>query len=183
MQQPTNDIIERSRKRERQALSDLYDHVFPFWYAMTKRYLFNKEDRETLVNNAFIKLVDSLNNYDSNGSFEAWSRVIMRNVIIDEYRRNKTRRAFFSEDKLEEQDTLKHASNSADAAFETEELEGYLMRLPPVTRMAFNLFAIEGLSHKEIATTLSISEGTSKWHISEARRQLKAMIEFNQSLR
>ena len=69
--------------------------------------------------------------------------------------------------------------NAADKKFDAEELENMLNQLPPVSRQVFNLFAIDGYSHKEIGEKLKISEGTSKWHVNFARTKLKEMIEIH----
>ena len=66
--------------------------------------------------------------------------------------------------------------NEADRRFDAEQLENLLQRLPPVSRQVFNLFALDGYSHAEISTMLGISEGTSKWHVSFARSQLRDWI-------
>ena len=65
----------------------------------------------------------------------------------------------------------------ADLNFDAEELENMIKRLPPVSQKVFNLFAIDGFSHKEIGTMLGISDGTSKWHLSFSRKKLKEFIE------
>jgi len=67
--------------------------------------------------------------------------------------------------------------NVADLNFDAEELGNMIKRLPPVSQKVFNLFAIDGYSHKEIGIMMDISDGTSKWHLSFARKKLRELIE------
>ena len=76
-----------------------------------------------------------------------------------------------------QEDISEATYNEVNASFEKEEFENLLLQLPEMTRYVFNLFAIEGYSHAEIASSLQISDGTSKWHVSEARKILKLALE------
>jgi RNA polymerase sigma-70 factor (ECF subfamily) len=72
--------------------------------------------------------------------------------------------------------------NQADLQFDAQELRNMLERLPDVTQRVFNMYALDGFKHREIADYLGISEGTSKWHVSDARKKLKAMLEAQEKV-
>jgi RNA polymerase sigma-70 factor (ECF subfamily) len=178
MHQPTKDILDRCKSRERASLEWLYDQVMPMWLSMSGRYFINKEDRHHVANTAFMKLVESLKKYEGNGSFEAWCRRIMSNTIIDEYRKQKNWRTGVQlKEGYQDADIRDQVYSDAEQNLSNEDLEQMILNLPVATRGVFNLFAIEGYSHDEISAMTGISAGTSKWHVSEARRILKQLIE------
>ena len=101
----------------------------------------------------------------------------MVNTIIDEFRRDKKRRENMSGAELiEDRATGRVDYNEAAQNLEAEELEMMIQKLPDMSRKVFNLYAIEGYTHKEIGEMLGISDGTSKWHVSFARKSLQEMI-------
>ncbi|MFM1998244.1 MAG: hypothetical protein RL204_191 [Bacteroidota bacterium] len=178
MLQPTKEIIEKCKSRDRASLEWLYDQVMPMWMGMSGRYFINKEDRQHVANTAFMKLIDSIKKYEGNGVFEAWCRRIMSNTIIDEYRKQKNWRSGVQlKEEYQETDIAEELYSDADEKLSNEDLEQMILTLPVATRGVFNLFAIEGYSHDEISAMTGISCGTSKWHVSEARRILKQLIE------
>jgi len=103
----------------------------------------------------------------------------MINCLIDDYRKNKKNKEL-----LEYQDLNGHEYfsyhfdfNEAEKDFDAEEIEIMILSLPEKTRTVFNLFAIEGFKHKEIAEMLKMSINTSKWHLADARKKLKHMLQ------
>lgn len=174
----TLEILEACRRGDRKAQQALYGVLFQGMMGMCYRYFKNAEDRTAVVNMAMLKVFRSLEKHLPEGDIKAWSGRIMMNTIIDEYRKNKT----FQQTMMHtgENEMLHRLSDEEAAKFENdvlpEEAEAMLMRLPEATRMVFNLFAIEGFAHQEIAVQLGISEGTSKWHVNKARELLKAMM-------
>lgn len=178
MLQPTHDILEKCKSRDRASLEWLYDQVVPMWLGMSGRYFINKEDRHHVANTAFMKLVESLKKYEGQGSFEAWCRRIMSNTIIDEYRKQKNWRSGVQlKEGYQDADIADQVYSDAEQKLSNEDLEQMILSLPVATRGVFNLFAIEGYSHDEISAMTGISSGTSKWHVSEARKLLKQLIE------
>lgn len=106
----------------------------------------------------------------------------MINTIIDEYRRAKKNAHVIT---IEEIASLGHLDavvdmNDATKKFNERDLLRMLENLPTVSKQVFNLFAIDGYPHKEIAEMLNMSEGTSKWHVSFARKKLREMIQTNE---
>jgi RNA polymerase sigma-70 factor (ECF subfamily) len=134
------------------------------------RYRGNEEDRMSLLNNVFIKIIDKIENYKLGTSYKSWISQIMRNEIIDDYRKNKKRNETIEfKEELEEEST----TSSIETKIEEEELEYYLNMLPPAGKMVFNLYVIEGYSSKEICEKLEIGQETFKWHLKEARKKLR----------
>ncbi|MBD3637992.1 MAG: sigma-70 family RNA polymerase sigma factor [Crocinitomicaceae bacterium] len=139
------------------------------------RYAANEEEAEDILQEAFIRGFKNLNKYNETGPLGAWLRKIAVNTALEQYRKNKSLKnisAMF--DHSESRLTVE------DGAIEQLELEDLLLKiqqLPTGFRTVFNLYAIEGYNHREIAKMLSISEGTSKSQYSRARVILRAMIE------
>ena len=146
--------------------------------AIGRRYHGNDDEAGGAVNGAFLKILDNLDKYGPEVPFEAWIRRIMINSLVDEYRRNRKVRELVEYRDLESvPPTVSPIDfNLADLKFGAEQLELMIQRLPPVSRKVFNLHAIDGYSHVEIGNLLDISEGTSKWHLSFARKKLQEMI-------
>ena len=142
------------------------------------RYLKQEEEAVAVLNKGFLKILNSLENRNPNAPMEAWLRRVMINTVIDEYRSQKRyREQFVVEDFSDYQpygDYLDY--NEADRRLDAGEIEAMIQRLPEVSRQVFNLYAIDGYSHKEIAGMMNISVGTSKWHVSFARSKLKGWI-------
>lgn len=141
------------------------------------RYTSHREDAEEMLNRAFLKILNNLESYRPEYPFGSWLRRVTVNSIIDQYRKNKKYKEH--EVHLDVPDDIqmnKVDLNSADLEFEAEELRIMIMDLPPMTRQVFNLYAIDGYKHAEVGEILGISEGTSKWHLSSARKALKKRI-------
>jgi RNA polymerase sigma factor (sigma-70 family) len=175
-------LIEACCKQERKAQFLLYKECYGVLMSICFRYKFNKEDAEEILNIGFLKILNNIDKYKFTTPFEAWIRRIMINTVIDEYRKTKKDKehieyADFQESNYEN----KHSElNTADLDFEAADLLNMLEQLPNMTKKVFNLYAIDGFAHKEIAEMLNMSIGTSKWHVSTARAELKKMIEKNE---
>jgi RNA polymerase sigma-70 factor (ECF subfamily) len=133
-----------------------------------------------MLNTGFFKILTNLNKYEEGIPFEAWASRIMINCLIDDYRKNKRNKEF-----IEYQDLNGHEYgnsqvdfNDADKAFEAEEIELMILKLPERTRTVFNLFAIDGYKHIEISEMLGMSANTSKWHLADARKKLQKMLQL-----
>ena len=130
------------------------------------------------MNQGFMKIFKGLKKYPREIPFEAWIRKIMINTIIDEYRKTKkyTEMIELTDKPLEVEPGNSISTNEAEQYFDAEQLLVMINDLPPLSNKVFNLFAIDGYSHKEISDLLGIREGTSKWHVSNARKLLKEMM-------
>jgi RNA polymerase sigma factor (sigma-70 family) len=174
------DIFEGAKRGDRKAQYVLYRQCFPVLMAVCARYRCGEQDAVAAINQAFLKIIQHLERLPSDVPFEAWIRRIQINVLIDEFRRNKNWQQQVSKvDDLQVVMPYSQASpthNEGALQLEAGYIERLLMRLPPITRQVFNLFALDGYSHAEIGEMLGMSDGTSKWHVSTARSQLKIWL-------
>jgi len=139
------------------------------------RYTDNEDDAKDVLNEGFLKIFQNIAQFNFNGSFEGWLKRIMSNTAIDFVRRN------FKHKNTQPIHSLPDISNSdhcADAISIISEKELLLLirQLPPMSRSVFNLAVFENYSHKEIAELLGMKEGTSMWHLNNARNILKKQI-------
>lgn len=172
-------LILSCTKNDRKAQFELYKICYTMLMSVCYRYKNEKSEAEALLNQGFLKILTNLDKYNDSVPFEAWSRKIMINTIIDEYRKTRKDKehieyADFQEPVYDQQSV---DYNEADKEFNAEELKLMLEKLPDMSKKVFNLYAIDGFTHKEISEMLSISVGTSKWHVSFARTELKKLIE------
>ena len=172
----SNNLLEACKKGDRRAQKKLYEGCFRPMMMVCYRYANCKDDAVDLVNIAFLKVILNLDKYNPEAPFEAWLKRVTVNAVIDEFRKQKKQKELFVSGEFTAADFSHTDVNEADKKFNAEELLVMVNKLPNVTRNVFNLFAIDGYSHKEIAEKLNISEGTSKWHVNFARTKLKEMI-------
>lgn len=136
------------------------------------RYALDEQDAAGILSHAFVKMFRSIASFDSaKGNIHGWLKKIIINEALDQIKQ----RSRFSSRELTEADEPEipnEAIRQADAAAILQ----LIRRLPPATHAVFVLYAIDGYSHKEVASRLNISEGTSKWHLSEARKILQQQL-------
>ena len=136
------------------------------------RYATNKEEAEDFLQDAFIRVFRNLHQYKATGSLEGWIRRIVINTVLDNMRKKSL---MFKVVDLEEAERELQPDHFLQE-ISREELVGLIQELTPGCRAVFNLYAIEGYTHKEIATMLGIRTGTSKSHYFNARRILREKI-------
>lgn len=143
--------------------------------SICSRYERNKEDAEELLNQSFLKILTSMDKYKKEVPFKFWIRKITVNTIIDEYRKNKKLKETMSQVELSEEHSYADAYdlNEYFKKTEAEELLKMIDALPEMAKNVFNMYEIDGFSHKEIAQTLNISDGTSRWYLNYAKTELK----------
>ncbi len=143
-------------------------------YAVCLQYSGNDEEARDILQEGFIKIFDNLKNYKHEGSFEGWMRRIVVNTALEKFR---SRHNLFRVDDI---DTIIEPEAEPDtedySGLEAVDLLFIIRELPPKYRMVFNLYAIEGYSHREIGSMLNISEGTSKSNLSRARIILQRKV-------
>lgn len=140
--------------------------------AVVRRYIDHYEQAEEVLNNGFLRAFQKIDQYTFQGSFEGWLRKIVFHSVSD-YVKQNTR--YNEKIMLVEKDEYVHKDHADKMYY--EQLLLLVQQLPDATRSVFNMYIMEGFSHKEIGKMLGISEGTSKWHLSEGRRILKDKIE------
>lgn len=172
------DLLKAAREGERKAQAELYRQCYPVLMAVCLRYRRDESEAAAALNDGFLKILKNLNRYTPDVPFAAWIRRIQINTLIDMFRREaKWRDQVLLSEKIEQHSDARAVDwNEADRQFDAAQLESLLQRLPPVSRQVFNLFALDGYSHAEISAMLDMSEGTSKWHVSFARSQLRSWI-------
>ena len=169
-------LLEACKRGERKAQFELYQLCYGILMSVCFRYERNKEDAEFLLNKAFLKILTNLESYADNVPFEAWIRRITINTAIDEYRKSQRSKIDYVEEPMLLASLSEMDYNEADKNFDAEELLALIRKLPPASQKVFNLYIIDGYNHKEIAEKLGMSEGTSKWHLSSARKKLQEMM-------
>ena len=138
--------------------------------SVCRRYIKDIHHAEDLMITAFMKVFANLKNFENKGSFEGWIRRIMVNECISFIRVQK--RIGFLEDEYFVEDTF----NNIESGLSVDDIQTLIDNLPEGYKMIFNLYAIEGYKHREIADMLGINEGTSKSQLSHARRILQEQI-------
>ncbi len=164
---------------DRRGQFQLYKSCFNLLMGVCIRYKKNEEDAAAVLNAGFLKILNNLDKYKTETPFEAWARRIMINTIIDDFRKNRKVKELIEHTDFTDTETFGDLVdyNIADQLFDAEQLEGFIRQLPSVSRKVFNLSVIDGYSHKEISEMLGMSEGTSKWHLSSARKKIRDMLQ------
>ncbi|MCI4669987.1 MAG: RNA polymerase sigma factor [Bacteroidia bacterium] len=177
-------LIKDCIKGDRRAQSELYRRCYGVLMGVCMRYHRQEEDAVSAMNMAFLKILNNLKKRKDNVPFEAWIRRITINVIIDEFRKNKKHKEAIEYRDFDDRDnsSVMIDLNKADQQFDAEDIERIIQELPQMSREVFNMYAIDGYSHKEISSMLSISVGTSKWHVSFARTRIKERIELTKKI-
>jgi RNA polymerase sigma factor (sigma-70 family) len=167
-------IIEGCLAKSSAAQEKLYKTLYPKMMGMVRRYIDRDKYQlaEEILNNGFLKVFQKLESYKFEGSFEGWVRKVIFHCLSDYIRSNIK---YMNQTVFIEKDTS--ISEDVSDKLQYDQLVKMIQTLPATSRAVFNMFAIEGYSHKEIAETLGINEGTSKWHLFEARKILKLKIE------
>jgi RNA polymerase sigma-70 factor (ECF subfamily) len=141
-------------------------------YSICYRYVKDSMEAEDILVTSFMKVFDKINQFKNEGSFEGWIRRIVVNESLTYLRRN---RSMYLETELEQADREPDYNMLSDH-LEAEDLMNMIKELPTGYRIVFNMYAIDGYSHKEIADQLGISENTSKSQLSRARTYLQKML-------
>lgn len=175
----THDIIKACMRDDRKAINLMYEYGFKLLMPICFRYNKNEEDARAAFNTGFIKILNGLEKVDKDLNFDAWAKRVMVNSLIDDYRKNKKYNSQItksdSETELDYYST--GTSNNAESNLGVENINALINELPTMTGQVFNLYVIDGYSHKEIADLMDMSEGTSKWHLSTARKMLRHKLE------
>ena len=166
------ELVEGCLRNDRQIQEQLYRKYFGSMIAMCMRHTSDREVAMTIVNNGFLRVFKKIDKYSFQGSFEGWIRRIVYHSVSDYFRSNSNTLRF-----LEIEDRHKPMDSKALDNLYLADLLAMVDDLPPATKEVFRLYAIEGYTHVEIAKKINISEGTSKWHLSAARKKLKTMID------
>jgi RNA polymerase sigma-70 factor (ECF subfamily) len=170
LHQEENEIIELAVGNNRQAQQMIYAKFSPKMLGVCRQYIKDIHYAEDIMITAFMKVFTNLKKFEHKGSFEGWIRRIIINECISSIRAAK--KVSFLEDEYYVEDSF----NNIESDFNVEDIQFLIDGLPDGYKMIFNLYAIEGFKHAEIAEMLGINEGTSKSQLSHARKMLKDQI-------
>lgn len=165
-------LLDGCKRGERKAQENLYKSLSPRMMAVCMRYAKDSYEAEDMLQMGFVKVFTKISEFRSDGSFEGWVRRIMVNTSIEIYRRN-----FRMMNVVDINEVYDQPQSTLDMSqLETKDLMKLIQQLSSGYRIVFNMYVIEGYSHREIAEALGISEGTSKSQLSRARAILKEKL-------
>ncbi len=166
-------LLEACRKGNRKAQKQLFDRLSPKMFALCLRYMGDRDEAQDVLQEGFITLFSRLDTYSGAGAFEGWARKIFVNTALMHLRKT---------DALKLSDDIDAARGlTSEAATPVQNL-GYkelmklVSQLPPGLRTVFNMYVVEGYSHKEIAQALEVEEATSRSKLQRARMRLQELI-------
>ncbi len=169
------EVIEGCKRGDRHAQKLLYERFSGKMFALCSRYIKDKMEAEDVLVKAFTKILDRINQYKNEGSFEGWVRRVMVNESLSYLRRNKSMYVETDIEAADKEPNFERLENELEA----QDLLKLISELPSGYRIVFNMYAIDGYSHKEIGEELGINESTSKSQLSRARAVLqKRLIEL-----
>lgn len=166
-------LIQACIKEKSSAQKRLYDLYAPKMYYVCLRYARHELEAQDMLQDGFIKVFDNLASFKSNGSFEGWIRRIMVNTSL-----NYCRKSSFKQEQIGIEDYQdKVVDSKAVSNLSEQELLKVIQQLPDGYRMVFNLYVIEGYSHKEIGELLDITESTSRSQLAKSRKWMQNELE------
>lgn len=167
-----SDLIEGCLKGDRTMQRELYERFAPKMYGVCLRYAGNAEEAEDILQEGFIKVYNKVGSFRREGSFEGWIRRIFVNTAIEHYRKKIYLQPIgdYEENSIEGQylSVLDHLAE--------KDIIQLVQQLSPGYRTVFNMYVIEGYTHRQIAEELGISEGTSKSQLSRAKQILQELV-------
>jgi len=166
-------IIKGCAKNNPMSQKELYDTFSGKMFGVCLRYSNNQEDAQDILQDGFVKIFEKIGQYQGKGSFEGWMRRIMVNTALERYRGQMK---YISSDDNTLAVLSNHNYNNTAEMLNEKDLMIFVQDLSPRYRIVFNLYAIEGYSHKEISQMLDITEGTSKSNLSRARLILQEKV-------
>ncbi|HEX5112685.1 MAG TPA: RNA polymerase sigma factor [Saprospiraceae bacterium] len=166
------DLVEACIAKERWAQKQLYEEHYSLLMGVCLRYSSNHDDAMDILHEGFIKILNNIGRYQPGTSLIAWMRRIIVNTAIDYYRMQTRRRT----DDLETAYEVQSHEPDALSQLTVQEIVKCIQQLSPAYRSVFNLYVIEGYSHREIADILEITESTSRSNLVKARAKLKDLL-------
>ena len=170
LHQEEKELIELAADNNRHAQQRIYSKSAGKMLSVCRQYIKDVQQAEDVMITAFMKVFANLKKFEHKGSFEGWMRRIMVNECISYIRVQKQVRF------IDDLQYLEESFNNIESQFSVEDIQFLIDSLPDGYKMVFNLYAIEGYKHQEIAQMLGINEGTSKSQLSHARKILQNQI-------
>lgn len=169
-------LIDNCLRGDRNAQKQLYELYAGKMMGVCMRYCKDKETAKDLLHDGFLKVFTHLDGFEGKGSFEGWMRRIMVNTAL-EYIRRKNDEGYNID--IEEAFSLTSSDYGVLEKMQAEELVKIIQKLPDAYRTTFNLFVVEGYSHKEIAETMNITESSSRVYLTRAKQLIQQMLASN----
>ena len=170
---PIEVLVEGCKTQDRLAQQYLYKRLFSQMLGVAMRYTKNRDDAESTLNIAFLKVFQSIHNYAGSAPFPHWVYRIVVHTSIDELRKTlRIRYLSFADFPLEGS-----THNSGLEQLGADDIYKCIQQLETTTRSVFSLYEVEGYKHAEVAEQLGIAENTSKWYLAKAKKELKVIIE------
>jgi len=166
-----DELIHKCKKGNRQAQAELYRRYSGILFGMCLKYSQNKTEAEDNLHDSFMTIFDKIDQFGFKGSFEGWIKRITVNTVLQKYRKDQHLNVI-SEN---HEDEVEVETDDSDISLST--LLGYVQELPHKYRLTFNLYVLDGYSHKEISEMLGTSTGTSKSNLARAKAILRDRIE------
>lgn len=176
LEKEERDLIQACVAKERWAQQQLYETHYGVLMGVCVRYANGQDDAMDILHEGFIKIFRNIHKYQPGTSLGAWMRRIVVNTAIDYYRKQTRRR---TED-IEQAYGVSANDSGPVSQLSVQEILSCIQQLSPAYRAVFNLYIIEGYSHKEIAKILNITESTSRSNLVKARIKLKAMLKLKE---
>ena len=168
-----SDLIKGCLDQDRKMQEMLYQRFSSKMYAVCLRYSKNSDDAQDLLQDGFVKVFKNISKFRGDGSFEGWIRRIFVNTSIEHFRRSVKNYQVTDTNEI----TIEDPSLTALDNLAEKDIITMIQELSPGYRQVFNMYVIEGYSHKDIGDILGISEGTSKSQLARAKGVLKKMVE------
>lgn len=168
-------LVEGCRNKNRASQLRLYEHFYSYGLSITLRYSKNRDEAREILNDGFLKIFLKIDQYDSGQPLKPWIRRVLINTAIDYHRKYHKLNLVLDPPPKTELEAASYNLAIENLAF--DDLIKVLQKLSPAYRMVFTLFAVEGLSHQDIAERLNISVGTSKSNLAKARIKLKSILQ------
>lgn len=173
-------LVEGCKNQSRAAQKEVFSKLYGKLLSLCMRYADNSDEAKDILQNGFIKVFKSVENYKGDGSFEGWIKRIVVNTAIDNYRRKKVKPVVVDTeltDKLGDDMEDSKEEMSIYEQIPTSAVLEAVQHLSPAYQTVFNLYVMEGYSHIEISEMLNISVGTSKSNLSKARLNLRKLLQ------
>ncbi len=167
-------IIKNCRSGRLKHQEKLYKHFYGYAMGICLRYAYTKTDASEILNDSFLKVFKNIKKYDEKKAFRPWLKTIVVNTAIDYYRKNAKFRATLEIEEAEQEAINVDQIDSLNL----EDIKKILDQLPEMYRLVFNLYEIEGYTHKEIANNLKIDESTSRSYLTRAKKKLRKLVEI-----
>lgn len=174
------DIIKRCIEGDRKAQEKLYNFYASKMKAICLRYVKSSAEAEDVFQDGFIKVFTNLKNYKGEGSFDGWIRRIIVNTAVDRYKKNLPLQQHSNYEDISETEAIILTERHE---LEEQDLLKILNKLPDGYKFVFNMYAIEGYSHKEIGEMLNITESTSKSQLHRARKMIQELFFLQNTIR